>query len=204
MYRLIRITSLLAVLGVAAACSRRPAPEPTVTPTTNGAAEAAEAARRDSIARAEAARRDSIARAAAEADRLRGERERALSEARAMLGAAIYFDYDSDALSEAARQSLEGKLAILNANPSLRIRIAGHADERGSDTYNLTLGQRRAAAAKRYLVQRGVAEGRIEVVSYGEERPVATGSDESAWAQNRRDEFEIIAGGDQMRAPTRS
>ncbi|MGH7719667.1 MAG: peptidoglycan-associated lipoprotein Pal, partial [Gemmatimonadaceae bacterium] len=154
-------------------------------------------------ARAEAARRDSIARAQAEADRLRAERERALAEVRNTLGAAIYFEFDSDALSPEASGSLDAKLAILNANPGVRIRISGHADERGSDEYNLALGQRRAATAKRYLSQRGIADDRIEIISFGEERPAAEGGDESAWTQNRRDEFEITAGADQLRAPAR-
>ncbi|MFM8780978.1 MAG: OmpA family protein, partial [Gemmatimonadota bacterium] len=78
---------------------------------------------------------------------------------------------------------------------SIRIRVAGHTDERGSDEYNIALGMRRAAAAKRYLVDLGIAESRIAVVSFGEERPLNTESTEAAWAQNRRDEFEIVAGG---------
>jgi peptidoglycan-associated lipoprotein len=120
---------------------------------------------------------------------------------RSALTAPIYFEYDSDALGESARSALDQKLSILQMNSSVRLRIAGHADERGSDEYNLALGQRRAAAAKRYLTQRGIPEGQIEIISYGEERPAASGSDESAWAQNRRDEFEIMAGGDALRAP---
>ena len=81
------------------------------------------------------------------------------------------------------------------------IRVAGHTDERGSDEYNLALGQRRAAAVKAYLVQHGIPETRIETVSYGEERPIAQGSDESAFLQNRRAEFEITAGGQTLRKP---
>src|SRR5207247_508217 len=87
------------------------------------------------------------------------------------------------------------------ANPDLRIRISGHCDERGSDEYNLALGNRRATAAKQYLVSHGIDGGRIETSSYGEERPLAQGHDEGAWAQNRRDEFEIIGGGDVLRRP---
>jgi peptidoglycan-associated lipoprotein len=83
----------------------------------------------------------------------------------------------------------------------VRLRIAGHADDRGSDEYNLALGNRRAAAAKRYLENKGIDGSRIEVVSYGEERPLNPGTDEAAYAQNRRDEFEITAGGDALVAP---
>jgi peptidoglycan-associated lipoprotein len=164
--------------------------------------DAAERARREAAERAEAARRDSINRAnAAREDSLRRARE-AMEGVRSALTAPIYFDYDSDAIGDAGRSALDQKLAILQSNSGVRLRIAGHADERGSDEYNLALGQRRAAAAKRYLTQRGIPEARIEIISYGEERPAASGSDESAWAQNRRDEFEITAGGDMLRAPS--
>jgi peptidoglycan-associated lipoprotein len=118
----------------------------------------------------------------------------------ATLSQAIFFEYDSDALSEQATSALDAKLAILNANPSARIRIEGNTDDRGSDEYNLALGQRRAAQAKRYLTQRGVSDDRIEIISYGEERPAADGHDESAWSQNRRDGFQVIAGGDQLKS----
>src|SRR5437773_1896100 len=76
-----------------------------------------------------------------------------------------------------------------------------NADSIASDEYNLALGNRRATAAKQYLVSHGIDAGRIETVSYGEERPIAQGHDETAWAQNRRDEFEILSGGDALRQP---
>jgi peptidoglycan-associated lipoprotein len=113
----------------------------------------------------------------------------------------IYFEYDMDELRDDARASLDAKLVVLNANPQLRLRIAGHCDERGSDEYNIALGRRRAEAAKRYLLDRGVDAARIETASFGRERPAVTGASEEAYSQNRRDEFEIIAGGDQLRAP---
>jgi peptidoglycan-associated lipoprotein len=83
---------------------------------------------------------------------------------------------------------------VLTQNTGIRIRISGHTDNRGSDEYNLALGQRRAAAAKRYLTDRGIDGGRIEIVSFGEERPKCTSDDESCWSDNRRDEFEITVG----------
>jgi peptidoglycan-associated lipoprotein len=195
------------VLGGAAlsACPRRPEPPPvTPTPAVNqDSIDAAERARREAEAR-EAARRDSIARAdAAREDSIRRARE-GMESTRAALTAPIYFDYDSDAIGDAARSALDQKLAILQANSGVRLRIAGHADERGSDEYNLALGQRRAASAKRYLTQRGIADSRIEIISYGEERPATSGGDESAFAQNRRDEFEITAGGDNLMSPSGS
>ena len=201
-----RITRTLlvavAVAAVASACRRTPPPPVTPSPTVNqDSIDAAERARREAAERAEAARRDSINRAnAAREDSLRRARD-AMEGVRSALTAPIYFEYDSDALGESARTALDQKLSILQSNTGVRLRIAGHADERGSDEYNLALGQRRAAAAKRYLTQRGIPEAQIEIISYGEERPAASGSDESAFAQNRRDEFEITAGGDMLRAP---
>ena len=193
----------LVVASVASACRRPPPPPVTPSPTINqDSIDAADRARREAMERAEAARRDSIDRAnAAREESLRRARE-GMETVRSALTAPIYFDYDSDALGESARSALDQKLGILQSNSGVRLRIAGHADERGSDEYNLALGQRRAAAAKRYLTQRGIPEGQIEIISYGEERPAATSGDESAWAQNRRDEFEITAGGDALRSPS--
>lgn len=186
---------LLLAVSAAVACSHKP---PATTPTPAGPNQDsinAENARRDSIARAEAARRDSIARAQADADKLRNARDAATKA----LTQVIYFDFDSDALKDDARSSLDAKITILNASPDVKLKVAGNTDERGSDEYNLALGQRRAAAAKRYLTDHGIAADRIDIISYGEERPVATGHDESSWSQNRRDEFEITAGADQIK-----
>jgi peptidoglycan-associated lipoprotein len=188
------------VLGLAAlaACGKKPQPAPAPAPAPENADSIArEQARRDSIARAEEARRDSLARAQAEADRARAAREAAMKA----LTQVVYFDFDSDALTDEAKGTLDAKIPVLNANPDVKIRIAGNTDERGSDEYNLALGQRRAASAKRYLTQHGVADARIDVISYGEERPVATGHDESSWSQNRRAEFEVTSGGDNIQAP---
>jgi peptidoglycan-associated lipoprotein len=149
------------------------------------------AARRDSIARA-ASLRDSIARA----ENMR--RERGAAAARAALGAQVYFDFDRDELRPEAEATLSAKVPVLQANPALRIRIEGNADDRGSDEYNLALGQRRSAAARRYLVSRGIDAARIDVVSYGEERPVCRDDVESCWHLNRRDEFTIVAGGERL------
>ncbi len=93
------------------------------------------------------------------------------------------------------RAVLDSKLPVLKANPGVRIRIDGNADERGSDEYNLALGMRRAQATRKYLIDSGIDAGRIDVASNGEEKPVCQGHDEDCWKQNRRDEFVIIAGG---------
>jgi peptidoglycan-associated lipoprotein len=117
------------------------------------------------------------------------------------LGNVIHFDLDQDVIKAEDRPILDRKADILRANPALRIRVSGHADERGSDEYNLVLGNKRALAAKQYLMTKGIDASRIDVTSLGEERPVDPASTEEAWAKNRRDEFEIIAGGDRLVAP---
>ena len=104
----------------------------------------------------------------------------------------IYFDFDKSNIRPDAQATLERKLPWLNANPGMRIRIEGNADERGSDEYNLALGQRRAASAKKWLVNHGIAADRFDLVSYGEERPVCTEHNETCWQQNRRDDFRIV------------
>lgn len=125
----------------------------------------------------------------------------AVARARAAVLSTIYFEYDADELRDDARASLDEKLKILNANPALKIRIAGHCDDRGSDEYNIALGRRRSEAAKKYLTDRGIDGSRIETTTFGREKPAVQGSGEDAWSKNRRDEFEITAGGDQLRAP---
>lgn len=123
-----------------------------------------------------------------------------LAATRARLLETIYFEYDADELRDDAKVNLDAKISVLNANPAVKIRVAGHCDERGSDEYNIALGRRRAEAAKRYLSDRGIDASRIETASFGRERPAVQGTSEEAWSRNRRGEFEIIAGGDQMRA----
>ena len=120
----------------------------------------------------------------------------------AAITAPIYFDFDKSDIRTDAAATLDRKIPWLQANPGMRIRIEGNADERGSDEYNLALGQRRAAAAKRYLVERGIDASRFDLVSYGEERPVCTEHDESCWQRNRRDDFVIVTiGSDNIVVP---
>ena len=104
---------------------------------------------------------------------------------------AIHFDYDKYNLTSRATATLAENATLLMDNPNMRILIEGHCDERGTDDYNLALGEKRALAARDYLVNFGIAKSRISVISYGEERPVDAGSNEEAWAKNRRDEFVI-------------
>ena len=112
----------------------------------------------------------------------------------AALAEPVHFELDRSDLTAEAQRRLDGKLAILRASPRLEIQIEGHCDDRGSDEYNLALGNRRAAAVKRYLVEHGVADARIGIVSYGEERPADPGHTEEAWARNRRAEFRLTRG----------
>ena len=196
----------LAIVSTAGldACRRKPAVALTPTgPDTVAERLLREQRARDSIARAQALRDsiDAANRAREAAANVRPASSDDTGNLRAALVAVVLFDYDQSDIRSDARAALDAKVPILQANPNVAIRIAGHTDERGSDEYNLALGQRRAAAAKRYLVERGIADARIETISYGEERPVAQGSEEGAWSQNRRAEFEITAGGQMLRRP---
>lgn len=113
-----------------------------------------------------------------------------IQDAAIALQGVVHFDFDSDAIRPDAAAVLDQHVAFLTANPDARILIAGHTDERGSREYNMSLGERRATSVASYLAMRGVvAATNIEVMSYGEEQPIATGSNEEAWAQNRRAEL---------------
>jgi peptidoglycan-associated lipoprotein len=180
------------VLGSAAGCRRGEPQGPTPVQVENGIGD--EEARR-AAERAEAERRAAEARAGEEA--LRAE----TLAAREILEERIHFDFDRSNIRPDAEQRLMRKLAVLRANPEVRLRIEGHADERGSIEYNLALGQRRAEASRDWLVGFGIAPNRLETVSWGEDRPLVRASNEEAWAMNRRNEFRIIAGGDQLRNP---
>jgi peptidoglycan-associated lipoprotein len=104
----------------------------------------------------------------------------------------IFFDYDSYLLTQTARETLNKHAEWLKANSSAKLQIEGHCDERGSDEYNLALGEKRAKSAQNYLVTLGIAKDRLPTISYGKEKPLDQGHDETAWAKNRRAEFLII------------
>ena len=189
-----RVPSLLMLLSAAAfavACGGKAAPEEPAPQPEPAAEPAPTPTPVDDSAERERLEKERMAREAA-------ERARTVA---ADLAAMINFDYDQAVVRQADQATLDRKAAIMAANPGVKIRIAGHADERGSDEYNLALGNRRAAAAKRYLQNKGVDASRLDVVSYGEERPLNPGNDETAYAQNRRDEFEVTAGGNNLTAP---
>ena len=103
----------------------------------------------------------------------------------------IYFDYDNDTLSEDAVKTVQHYAQLLLDDPMKRVRLLGHTDERGTPDYNLALGERRAKAVEQVMVVFGVTPDRIEVISYGEEKPAMDGHNEAAWAKNRRVEIKI-------------
>jgi peptidoglycan-associated lipoprotein len=126
-----------------------------------------------------------------EEDRLRAEaaaREAALT---AFVGEKIHFAFDSSLLSDQARQILISKAEYLRTNPDMTITVEGHCDDRGTNAYNIALGERRAESVKVFLVDMGINAHRLNTVSYGKERPVAVGRDEASWAKNRRAQFMI-------------
>lgn len=188
------VIPVIALSLVLAACKKEPPPPPA---PTGPSAEELERMRQDSIAR-ERARQDSI-RAAEEA-RLRAEEERrrAVERTRERLLEMVYFDFDKYDIRPDQEPVLRAKVDILRANPQLHMRLEGHADERGSNEYNLALGNRRAESVRQFLASYGLAAERFTTISYGEERPVCTESEEACWSRNRRVEFIITAGGEDL------
>jgi len=154
-----RILSMAAALMLVAACSTKPED----TAATSGAGAAAESAAPVS-----------------------GPQMGTQEDLVVNVGDRVFFDFDKYNLKPPARSTLEKQAVWLKKYPALGITIEGHCDERGTREYNLALGERRANAAKDYLIALGIASDRIKTISYGKERPVALGSNEAAWAQNRR------------------
>lgn len=209
-----RFAAILLIPLLAVACSGNPEPQPVEPdpvpqspppPPDDGAARAEAAATR-LCERAEAAMQSGdyqTARAVLEqvlrdypgttcASTARDGIERATTmEA---LTARIHFDFNLATITDEAAAVLQRKAEVLRANPGVTLTIEGHCDERGSLEYNQALGMRRARAAQQYLISLGLDGSRFRVVTFGEERPLAPGANESAWAQNRRDEF-VISGG---------
>jgi peptidoglycan-associated lipoprotein len=175
MKRHVRIVALVAVGLVLGACSKK---QPPVAPTPQVPAPV-----QQQTQPTQAPRDDSAAERAAELRRLT-----------AILEQMVFFDYDESTIRTDAQESLAAKVPFLRSNPSIRMRIDGHADERGSVEYNLALGMRRANAVRDYLAGFGIDTSRFETFSFGEDQPLASGSNESAWSQNRRAEFRVTSG----------
>ncbi len=137
-------------------------------------------------AAAEEAARSAAAQQAAEADAMAAEK--AVKDAVAAAGNVVYFDFDLSTLTSASRDILDAHIALAKTGNG-DLRLEGHTDERGTREYNIALGERRAKAVMDYMRINGVASYRMETISYGEERPVAYGSGEANWSQNRRVEL---------------
>lgn len=166
--KLLSALLLLSVLGLAGCASDKAVKqEPAVQDQTSGA-EAAGAG----------------AAAGAEGTALKGQSAADLQNKR-----RVYFAFDSSAIDEESRAVIEAQATYLAANPKVKVVLEGHTDERGTREYNLALGERRAQAVERMMRTLGVAADRIKATSYGEEKPVATGHDESSWHLNRRVEI---------------
>jgi len=104
----------------------------------------------------------------------------------------IYFDFDRSSIRTSERSKLDAIAKILKSKPETKIQIEGHCDERGTEEYNRALGERRALAAREYLIRSGISADRIFTISYGEDKPADPGHNEEAWAKNRRDEFILL------------
>jgi len=190
---LVAVVAMMGALTVATSCRQRPpASGPAPTPEQPGGATARPTGGATDTATAPAAgvRVGTGSTSFASAEE-RARRERAL----ALLLAPVHFDFDDDRIRDDAAAELERKVALLRANPSIRLELVGHTDERGSTEYNLALGQRRAEAVRAFFVAYGLAPDRFTTLSYGEEQPVDPRSTEEAWARNRRVEFRVVVGG---------
>lgn len=166
--RNIRLATALVILATVAACASKPAPVASAPPAPAPAPTAP--------------------------PRPAGPIPGSAEDFRLSVGDRVFYDYDQYSLRADARATLDKQAAWLKQYPNVRVMVDGNADERGTREYNLALGARRAAAAKDYLVSLGVAAARIETVSYGKERPIATGSDENSFAQNRNAHTGIVSG----------
>ncbi|HJV90963.1 MAG TPA: peptidoglycan-associated lipoprotein Pal [Holophagaceae bacterium] len=196
-----KIISLAAVLtlGAGLAC-KKPEPAPKVDTAAEDAAKkaAAEKAAAEEAARLAAEKAAAEKAAAEKAAAEKAAAEKAAAEKAAAFKAAaekvlvnIHFDYDKSDIKAGDRATLQGIADFMKANANVKISIEGHCDERGTNEYNLALGNRRAAAALAYLKTLGVDESRFETISFGKEKPLCTEGNEKCWSQNRRAEFKL-------------
>ena len=162
-----RIITLFAALGVLAACE--------TAPNTSG--DAAGTGASSSTSSSSSSSADSSGS---------GSEQMTITDELIEIGDRVLFGFDSYELTSEAKSTLTKQASFLAANPSVRITIEGHCDERGTREYNLALGESRASATRDYLVAQGVNPARIKIISYGKERPAVIGSNEDAWRYNRR------------------
>jgi peptidoglycan-associated lipoprotein len=200
---LIILGMVMSLMLFAGSCAKKQVAAPGPTQEEIEAAERAAQEERDRLARERAEReraeraaqeeRDRLAREQDERDRQEAARQQqARQEMREFESENIYFDFDMSELKPEARDILREKAAYLQKNSGYRVRIEGHCDERGTNEYNIALGERRANAAKDFITALGISGNRISILTYGEEKPADPGHNEDAWAKNRRDEFKLI------------
>ncbi len=171
------------VVGACGGGAPEPEPEPEpIVDTGPSAEERAAAERRAAAAEAERIKREEEARRA-------GERRRVQE----IIRERVHFDFDKSDVRSDMESVLARKVNVLRQYSGIRLRIEGHCDERGSNEYNLALGQRRAEAVRRYLTSHGLDADRFSTISFGEERPAVDARNEDAWAQNRRSEHIILS-----------
>lgn len=178
---------ILLSLTLAVGCAKKPV-EDTTPDAKQVDAAAAEAAAKAEAKKAEEA---AAAAAAAKARALEEEAAKKAAETEALLAKIerVHFDFDQYTLTSQAQAILAANATYIMKNPGVKITIEGHCDGRGSDEYNLALGERRALAAKNYLITLGVDPAILKTISYGEEKPLDPADNETAWAKNRRAEF---------------
>lgn len=173
--------SLLATATIAlAACASNPPPEPPPTPTASNTTTVTPVQPPAQPPRVTPAPAASGAAAGSKADFAVKATDR------------VYFDYDAYNLDSDDQRSLSSQIAWLKQFPSTRVEVQGHADERGTRDYNIALGERRAQSVKSFLVAQGIAEGRIQTISFGKDKPLDMGHDEAAWSRNRNAYTNII------------
>jgi peptidoglycan-associated lipoprotein len=170
-----KLTLVVLIGAVLTGCPKPPPPPP---PPTEQAPPKVEAPKPAPEAVVEAPKVDEAA-----------ERRARIQARMAEIFKPIYFAYDQSTLSAEGKATAEAIARLLQEAPEVTVSIEGHADERGTNEYNLALGERRAQAVQQYLASYGVDAGRVSVLSYGEEKPASEGKDESAWSLNRRAEF---------------
>jgi peptidoglycan-associated lipoprotein len=176
-----RLLVLIAAIGLLAACETAP---------KDGGASSSDGAESSTAASTTTSSSSSSSTSSSSSDATSGSSSASAamspSEELTKIGDRVFFDYDSSALSDDAKATLSAQAAFLSANPAVKITVEGHCDERGTREYNLALGDRRATAARDYLVAQGVDAARIRTISYGKERPSFIGSNPYAYSKNRR------------------
>ncbi|MEW6365455.1 MAG: peptidoglycan-associated lipoprotein Pal [Acidobacteriota bacterium] len=179
--RVLAVLLVLVMAGVFAACKKRVEPLPPPPPPTE-AGERGPAGQQVETPAMQPLQETQVSEISDDIDQIN----------RSGLLKKIYFDFDKSDLRPDAIATLDANAAQLKKYPTLRIRLEGHCDERGTEEYNIGLGDRRAKAAYNYLVNMGISPSRMETVSYGKSQPEDPGHNEEAWAKNRRDVFLVI------------